>query len=121
MKKSPSPGTVFSGHKMAVEISASKEKAVHIIHMAVKHIAGAISLREVISKSIKVNLETEFENGIQGKAIGQGLKSPKGEVSDLGVKVIGSDGVIGIPDQVANGGENRFEPFAAITNPNEGM
>ena len=73
MEKRPSADAILSGHEMTVKGFARKEEAVHVVHMAVDHIAGTIGMGEVIDDGKEVGLETELENGIQSDTIRKGV------------------------------------------------
>jgi len=49
---------------MTMEVFTGKEEAVHIVHMAVNHVAGAIGMREVIGEGIEIDSGAEFEDGV---------------------------------------------------------
>ena len=70
MEKRPGADAVLSGHEMTMKSMASKEEAVHVVHVAVDHVAGAIGIWEVIGDDKGFGLETELENRVQRDTIG---------------------------------------------------
>lgn len=64
MEERPAPYSVFSRHEMTVEAFAGEKETVHIAHGAVDHIAGAMSLWEVVGDGIEIGVFTELENSI---------------------------------------------------------
>ena len=70
MEKRPGADAVLSGHEMTMKSMSSKEETVHVVHVTVDHVAGAVGIREVIGDDKGVGLEAELENSVQRNTIG---------------------------------------------------
>ena len=49
---------------LTVEAFAGKKETVHIVHVAVDHVAGAMSLWEAVGDGIEIGVYTELENSV---------------------------------------------------------
>ena len=71
MQQCPTSDPVLSRHKMAVETLAGKKEPIHIVHVAVDHVTGAMSLWEIVGIGIEIGVHAKLENSVKGRTISQ--------------------------------------------------
>ncbi len=71
---------------MTVKVFGAEQKAVHQLHVAVKHIAGAVGRRIIISLEKLVLTTAQLFNRIKGRARGQGVRGPLFKQGDILLK-----------------------------------
>lgn len=97
------------------------EPAIHRVHMAIDHVAGAVGVREVKGQEKGILLGAELFDGFKSCAVDR-LFGPSEKGSDLLAEISGCLGMIDIPDLLLDGWKEGLEPFlAAITDPDEGV
>ena len=120
VKQGPSPEMILSRHQMPMKVMCSRQATVEGVHMAVKHIAGAIGLRMLKSQDKAVGFGAQLEDGFEGGA-SDVLFSPGLKLNDLLQEGGGRGGMIDIPDPLLNALEGIFEALAARTDGQESV
>ena len=98
MADGPSTDTPFSRDQVSVEILGVIQKASQGFHMAVNHIAGAVSLWVSISLDEGRRFGTQFQDSLQAGPLGQRHQSPGLEFSHLFHKAQRVRGMVNLPD-----------------------
>lgn len=100
---------------------STNEPAIHGVHMAIDHVAGAVGIWEVEGQEKGVLLGAELLNRFKGCATDR-LSGPSEKVSDLLTEVSGCLGMIDIPDGLLDGRKEGLQPFlAAVPDLDEGV
>ena len=97
---------------MSVKEVGVNEPAIHGVHMAIDHVAGAVGVREVESQEKGVLFGAELFDRFKGCAA-DGLSGPSEEVSDLLTEVSRCLGMIDIPDGLLDGRKEGLQPILA--------
>ena len=106
---------------MTVKETGIRQPAVHRFHMAVNHIAGPISLWEVISQDKQVGFGPQFFNGLQGWAR-NGLASPGQKGSALLTEFLRVSSLVDVPDLLLDLRPDGLPTFfAAVSNSEKGV
>ena len=101
--------------------ASAYQPAIHGVHVAINHVAGAVGIREVEGQEEGILLGTEFFDGFKGCAADR-LSGPSEKVSDLLAEVGRCRGMIDVPDLLLDGWIESFQSFlAASTDLDEGV
>ena len=97
VQNGPSTDLLFSRRPVSMKEASTHEPAIHGVHMAIDHVAGAVGIREVESQEKRVLLGAELFNCFKGSATDK-LSGPSEKVSDLLAEVSRCRGMIDVPD-----------------------
>ena len=121
VQNGPRTDLQFGGRPVSVKEVGANEPAIHGVHMAIDHIAGAVGVREVEGQEKGILLGAELFDRFKSCATDR-LSGPSEKVSDLLAEVSGCFGMIDIPDLLLDGWKEGLQPFfAAVTDLDESV
>ena len=110
VQNGPRTDLLFGGRPVSVKEVSTNEPAIHGVHMAIDHVAGAVGIWEVEGQEKGVLLGAELLNRFKGCATDR-LSGPSEKVSDLLAEVSGCFGMIDMPDLLLYGWKEGLQPF----------
>ena len=94
--------------------ASAHQPAIHGIHVAINHVAGAVGIRKVEGQEEGILLGTELFDGFKGCATDR-LSGPSEKVSDLSTEVGRCRGMVDVPDLLLDGWIECFQSFFAAS------